>query len=296
MVKPILDNIFPILILSMSNNLFAQLDNAYKPDFTAPARIPGMTLIWNDEFNKNGKPDPKNWKYEQGLVRNQELQWYKPENANCINGVLLIEARKETIVNPLYNDSSSNWKMNRQYSEYTSSSLKTQGLIEFLYGRLEIRARIDTSTGSWPAIWTLGSTGNWPLNGEIDIMEFYRVEHAPTILANFAWGTSEKGGPNWNTKRLPLSYFTSKDSEWHRKFHVWRMDWNRDSINLFVDDELLNTCRYIETVNQDGTNPFLQRHYLLLNLAIGSNGGNPVNSKFPIKYEVDYVRYYKNLK
>ncbi len=73
------------------------------------------------------------------------------------------------------------------------------------------------------------------------------------------------------------------------------MDWNKDSINLYLDDILLNTSLRNQTHNPDGSNPFLQPHYLLLNLAIGANGGDPSNSRFPIKYEVDYVRYYKYL-
>ena len=70
------------------------------------------------------------------------------------------------------------------------------------------------------------------------------------------------------------------------------MDWTKDSINLYLDDVLLNTSSLSTTLNPDQSNPFQQPHYLLLNLAIGANGGDPSNSKFPIKYEVDYVRYY----
>jgi beta-glucanase (GH16 family) len=283
------------LLLWLAGNMIAQKDKEYKPVFSGPKRIAGMSLTWNDEFNINGKPDPKNWKYENGFVRNEELQWYQPNNAYCEGGLLIIEGRRQKVVNPSYNDSSSNWKLNRQFAEYTSASLKTQGLHQFFYGRLEVRARIDTSTGSWPAIWTLGINGNWPLNGEVDMMEFYRIQNDPTILANLAWGTNEKGDPNWNTKTLPLSYFMLKDAQWNKKFHVWRMEWNKDSISLFLDDELLNTGLLKGTHNPDGYNPFLQPHYLLLNLAIGSNGGDPGKTNFPIKYEVDYVRYYRKL-
>ena len=102
------------------------------------------------------------------------FKWYQSDNANCVNGVLVIEGRRERLPNKNYQDGSNNWKLNRRFAEYTSSSIKTQGLQEFLFGRLEIRARIDTSSGSWPAIWTLGIRGGWPLNGEVDIMEFYR--------------------------------------------------------------------------------------------------------------------------
>jgi beta-glucanase (GH16 family) len=156
-----------------------------------------------------------------------------------------------------------------------------------------VRARVDTTLGSWPAIWTLGINQRWPLNGEVDVMEFYRVNNVPTILANTAYGRNQNGGPVWNTKRLELSHFIARDKDWPKKFHIWRMDWSEDSINLYLDDELLNTTLLKNTLNPDGFNPFQQPHYLLLNLAIGSNGGDPAHAKYPIKYEVDYVRYYQ---
>jgi beta-glucanase (GH16 family) len=287
--------LFSICLLSCTVISVAQGIDEYRADFTSPRSIPGMHLQWHDEFNNIGKPNPANWRFETGFVRNQELQWYQPDNANCEGGLLIIESRRERILNPNYKDSSTNWKLSRQYAEYSSSSLKTQGLQEFKFGRFEIRARIDTSMGSWPAIWTLGIQRPWPLNGEVDIMEFYRIENTPTILANLAWGKAEQGGPRWNTKKILLSEFTSKDPDWVKKFHVWRMDWNEDSINLYLDDILLNSGLLKQTVNPDGSNPFLQPQYLLLNLAIGANGGNPDSTNFPIRYEVDYVRYYRRL-
>ena len=282
-----------IFLSAIYGPVFSQKADPYTPDFNPPKNIVGMRLVWNDEFNNTGKPDPRYWEYESGFVRNQELQWYQPDNANCASGVLLIEGRRERVPNLNYRDASGNWKTNRQNAEYTSASINTRGLQEFMFGRLEIRAKVDTSAGSWPAIWTLGTHGRWPLNGEVDIMEFYRVKGNPSILANLAWGASEKGGPVWNTKIFPLNDFLSKDPEWAKKFHVWRMDWSKDSISLYLDDVLLNTGIMLQTLNPDNSNPFLQPHYLLLNLAIGANGGDPAASAFPLKYEVDYVRYYK---
>ncbi len=280
-------------LILFENVLIAQNPNPLKPDFSSPETISGMKLIWNDEFNKDGKPDTSIWRYEKGFVRNQELQWYQEENANCSKGVLLIEGKREKVKNPSYVAGSSNWKSAREFAEYTASSIQTRGRKQFQFGRFEIRARIDTSCGSWPAIWTLGITKGWPSNGEIDIMEFYRIKGVPTILANFAWGTSQRNVGKWDDLKKPLSDFTDRDPQWVKKFHVWRMDWNKDSISLFLDDELLNTVQLSETVNPDGFNPFLQPHYMLLNLAIGANGGDPSKSSFPIKYEVDYVRVYQ---
>ncbi len=198
------------VLMLLPDMINAQKIDPSKPDFSAPKKIAGMRLAWSDEFNNNGKPNPHNWKYETGFVRNQELQWYQPDNANCRNGLLLIEGRREEIKNPNYKPGTSDWKTNRNVALYTSSSIKTQGLRQWMYGRFEIRARIDTALGSWPAIWTLGTEGRWPLNGEVDIMEFYRINNAPFILANIAWGKTEKGGPVWNTKTLPLHIFYHK--------------------------------------------------------------------------------------
>jgi len=281
-------------ILFVSGTIFAQTKDAYSADYKTPGKIRGMRLVWNDEFNYKGKPDSATWIYEKGFVRNQELQWYQAENASCANGVLLIEGKKEKIKNPNYASGSTNWKTSREFAEYTSSSIQTRGKRQFQFGRFEIRARIDTACGSWPAIWTLGISGDWPSNGEIDIMEFYRIKGVPAVLANFAWGTSQRNVAKWDDLKKPLVDFTANDTDWTKKFHIWRMDWNRDSISLFLDDQLLNSVLLSQTVNSDGFNPFLQPHYILLNLALGGNGGDPSKSKFPIKYEVDYVRVYQN--
>ena len=282
-----------LIIFIFSGNTYSQQPDAFSPDFKKPEEIKGMKLVWNDEFNGNGKPDSANWIYETGFVRNQELQWYKPDNARCANGLLTIEGRKEKFKNPDFIPGSTNWETNREHAEYSSASIQTHGLKQWQFGRFEIRARIDTACGAWPAIWTLGISKNWPSNGEIDIMEFYRVKGVPTILANFAWGTDQLWVAKWDDLKKPLSDFTVNDPDWTKKFHIWRMDWNMDTINLFLDDQLLNTTLLNQTINPDGFNPFLQPHYLLLNLAIGGNGGDPSKSRFPIKYEIDYVRVYQ---
>ena len=142
----------------------------------------GYKLVWSDEFNKHGRPDPNKWTYERGFVRNRELQWYQPENARCENGLLIIEGRRERKVNPRYRPDSRNQMERREYAEYTSASLTTRGLHSWQYGRFEMRGRIDTRDGLWPAFWTLGVEGPWPGCGEIDIMEYYRG----MLLANAA--------------------------------------------------------------------------------------------------------------
>jgi len=252
-----------------------------------------MTLVWSDEFNEDGKPDAAHWRYETGFVRNQELQWYQTDNASVKNGLLVIEGRKQQVLNPNYVSGSTEWKKNRLYSQYTSSSINSSGLKTWKFGRFEIRARINTQKGSWPAIWTLGVNGEWPSNGEIDIMEFYQIGGVPSILANFAWGTTTRWEAKWDGANKPLSYFMNKDARWADKFHVWTMDWGKDTIRLLLDGELMNETLVKNSVNPDGSNPFLQNHYILLNLALGANGGDPSTSTFPILYEVDYVRVYQ---
>ncbi len=251
-------------------------------------------LVWADEFNKPGKPDPANWKFEHGFVRNEEYQWYQADNAFCENGVLVIEGRKEQIKNPNYDPTSNDWRKKREFAEYSAASMVTEGLRQFQYGRFEIRARIDTSMGLWPAIWTLGISGEWPSNGEIDLMESYPINKVHHILANVASGTNKRFSAKWDSQKTPLSHFLAKDPEWPNKFHTWRMDWDENAIKLYLDDELLNETSLSETVNPDGKNPFKQPHYILLNLAIGGqNGGDPTKTKFPTRYEVDYVRVYQ---
>jgi len=246
----------------------------------------GYHLVWSDEFSKPGPPDPANWTFEQGFVRNQELQWYQPENAKVEHGHLVIEARREQARNPNYDPASDNWMRNREHAEYTSACVTTKGLHEWRYGRFEVRARISAQAGLWPAIWTLGTAQPWPVCGEVDIMEFYRN----MILANTAYGS---GGAIWNSVRTPYSEFTAKDRNWDRKFHTWRMDWDEHWIRIYLDNRLLNETDVSKTVDPDGFNPFHQPHYLLLNLAIGSTGGDPSKTAFPNRYEIDYVRVYQ---
>ena len=244
------------------------------------------TLVWADEFNTDGVPDSSNWNYEKGFVRNEEDQWYQPGNAYCKNGYLIIEAKREQKPNPNYVEGSGDWRKNRSQINYTSSCLITRNKHAWQYGRFEMRAKIDVSNGMWPAWWTLGVAKPWPSNGEIDIMEYYRGK----LLANIACGTNTPNKAQWFSNRAPV------DSIWASRFHVWRMDWDEEAIALYVDDSLLNKTPLDSLVNKDGSgfNPFKQPHYMLLDFAIGGqNGGDPSQTTFPKKFEVDYVRVYQ---
>jgi beta-glucanase (GH16 family) len=259
------------------------------PADTVPAPVPdGYELVWHDEFERDGAPDPASWTYERGFVRNEELQWYRPENARVEKGLLVIEARRERVPNPAHDSTATDWRRRRPYAEYTSASLNTRGLHGWRYGRFEMRGRIPVGAGMWPAFWTLGVSGRWPANGEIDVMEYYRG----MVLANAAWLGAD-GRARWDDSRTPLADLGGAD--WASRFHVWRMDWDEDEIRLYVDDRLLNSIDVRETVNADaeGANPMRQPHYLLLNLAIGgTNGGDPAGGDFPARYAVDWVGVY----
>jgi beta-glucanase (GH16 family) len=247
------------------------------------------TLVWSDEFNTNGSPDPANWNYEKGFVRNHELQYYQPENAWCEKGNLIIESRKEDKPNPGYVEGSTDWRKNRPSINYTSTCMRTSGLQTWQYGRFEMRGRIDISAGVWPAWWTLGVSKGWPGNGEIDIMEFYRGK----LLANVAClGPDRKA--EWFSNTFPTDSLGG--TNWSNKFHVWKMDWTEEFIALYLDDVLLNKVSLDKLVNKDGSNynPFKQPHYMLLNVALGGdNGGNVEKTSFPRRMEVDYVRVYQ---
>ena len=280
----------------------AQADDsiAYRPQREV-AQYEGYRLVWSDEFDKDGKPSG-DWEYEKGFVRNQELQWYQEDNAFVKDGVLVIEGRREDVRNPYYRKGSSDWAQARPQAHYTSSSITTRKSHSFRYGRFEVRAKIPTASGSWPAIWLLGNQWGWPENGEIDMMEFYIKNGKQSVLANTCWGSTKRFAPVWNSTVTPLEHFTSKDAHWAEKFHVWRMDWDERFIRIYLDGELLNETDLSKTVNGgvDGNrqNPFSNQvdgfgDYILLNLAIGENGGVPDDSQFPLRYCVDYVRVYE---
>jgi beta-glucanase (GH16 family) len=115
-----------------------------------------------------------------------------------------------------------------------------------------------------------------------------------------AWGNDRRYEAVWRSRKVPFAHFTGRDGGWAQRFHVWRMDWDEQALRLYLDDELLNEVPLSETVNGKigkGTNPFLQPHYVLLNLALGGlNGGKIDDNSLPMRYEIDYVRIYQNAK
>ncbi|MCD7721264.1 MAG: glycoside hydrolase family 16 protein [Prevotellaceae bacterium] len=275
-------------------------DNARKPRKTVD-QYEGYRLVWHDEFDKKGTPSSC-WDYEQGFVRNKEAQWYQPDNARVKGGALVIEGRRETVPNSRYDSLSNDWRRNRPEARYTSSCLTTRKSFTFRYGRVEVRAKIPAVQGAWPAIWLLGNMYPWPENGEIDIMEYYIRDGEPSILANACWAAEKPTEAAWQTGRTPYTHFTDLDPEWAEKYHLWRMDWDESFIRIYLDGELLNEIDLSLTRNKGGRhtgfNPFSNQLegfgcYLLLNLAMGSSGGDVDDSLLPLSYCVDYVRVYQ---
>lgn len=261
----------------------------------APLRA-AETLVWSDEFDTPGRPDPARWSFEHGFVRNREMQWYSPDNATVENGCLVIRARRERFPNPHYRPGSTDWRSARPTVEYTSACLHSR--VAWRYGRIAVRARLQAEEGLWPAIWFLGAdrprTG-WPACGEIDLLEYYRE----SILANFCWSAATAEEPfaqRWNTGRMPIAGFIARDPDWRTAWHIWEMVWTPERIDLRIDGETVNSQDPAAALNPDGTAPFRKHLFLLLNLALGGQaGGSLEHTRLPATFEIDWVRVWQTV-
>jgi len=237
------------------------------------------TPFWADEFDTDGLPNPAKWTYDvgNGGWGNNELQYYTNaniKNAHIENGILTIEAIKEV----------------SGTSSYSSARLLTKGRNDFLYGRVEVRAKIPAGRGNWPAIWMLASQSDygsqfWPDNGNINILECVGydpgVVHASiqTKAFNSLIGTQKTAATTLN--------------DFDTAFHVHRMDWTPDYIRTFIDG-----VQYFEFTNSKAgweQWPFDRKQHILMNLAVGGNLGGKQgvdNTIFPNKFQIDYVRVF----
>ncbi len=233
-------------------------------------------LVWEDDFNANGAPNPGNWTYDIGTGvdgwGNGELQYYtnRAENAVIENGMLRITARQE----------------NFEGSQYTSARLLTKGLFEKRYGRFEARMKLPWGQGMWPAFWLLGSDFEevgWPQCGEIDVMENRGSE--PTIIS----GTVH--GPGYNAGLSISKEYDFVNERVDTDFHVYGIEWGPNYINFYVDDVLYNQ---ITPEDVPGEWVFNDEFYVIINLAVGGRFGGPPNENtvFPQTMYVDYVRVY----
>lgn len=241
------------------------------------ADLPDWKLVWSDEFDKPGQPDPAKWGYEKGMVRNNEKQFYtdnRRENARVEDGKLVIEARKE--------------KMDR--GDFTSASVISKGHGEWTYGRIEVKAKLPAARGTWPAIWMLPADFGkvpWPVCGEIDIMEHVGFDPGK-IHGTLHTGTYNHTKGNGRSGNLMVPSFATE-------FHVYSMDWSARSIVMKVDGKSYVTIDR-KPGDTDAEWPFHKPFHLILNLAIGGAWGGVKgidDAAFPQRMEVDYVRVYQ---
>jgi beta-glucanase (GH16 family) len=245
---------------------------ACTPASAVPER-PGWQLVWHDEFD--GKQiNRENWTYDLGGNGwgNGEMQHYtdRLENSRIEDGFLVIEALQEKY----------------EGSYYTSARLKSQGLQEFQYGRLEARIQVPEGKGLWPAFWMLGSNFSqvgWPDCGEIDIMEYVGKE--PDLIIGTLHGPGYSGAlgiSKWNRQAKPIA----------ADFHTYAVEWDANQITWFFDDTPYHTVTREDVGNRPWV--FDQPFFFIINLAVGGTLGGFVSPEtaFPSQYRVDYVRVY----
>jgi len=256
----------PLIMLIMIFSLIL----SFIPTVSAKAADASWNPVWSEEFNETSI-NTSNWKFETGGGGwgNNELQYYtnRSENARIENGNLVIEGRKES-----YNG------MN-----YTSARLKSQGLKNWTYGKIEARIKLPVGQGIWPAFWMLGESipqVNWPACGEIDIMEHINNESA--IHGTIHWDSNGHASYGIASPNIDVT-----------QYHVYSVEWDSSSIKWFVDGAQYLEANIANNVNS--TEEFHKPFFILLNLAVGGDWpGNPDGSTaFPAKMYVDYVHVYQ---
>ncbi|WP_298392649.1 glycoside hydrolase family 16 protein [Flavobacterium sp.] len=261
-----------------------------------------FNLVFQDEFDVNGAPDPTKWTFDIGRGPlndgwgNNELQFYKAENTVVQNGYLIISAKAETFGGV----------------SYTSSRIKSRNKFEQKYGRFEARIKMPQGKGMFPAFWLLGQNfceaqsivGNnvscdsslpsyeadnvlWPQCGEIDIMEY--LGNKPTEVFGTIHGPGYSGG-NSISKKYNLA-----NNRFDTGFHVFGIEWTENHINWYVDDVLYNQITRQDVEEKGGEWVFDNSFYMLLNLAVGGNlpGSPNAETTYPQRMLVDYVRVYQ---
>lgn len=231
------------------------------PDFT--------NLVWEDNFDTDGAPNPANWVYDLGTGTNgwgnNEAQTYTNSASNVVvqGGMLKITAKKEA------------------NGTYTSARIKTEGKKQFTYGKIEFKAKLPSGGGTWPALWALGAnyqTNPWPACGEIDVME--HVGNQQNVIHGSLHYPGNSGG-NANTGSTTVP--GASDG-----FHVYTVIWHQNSIKFYVDGTQYHSY------NNNPASPFNADFFLIMNVAMGGNFGGAIDPAFTQStMEVDYVRVYQ---
>ena len=273
--------IYPFLVFFFMLRLaYSQVDVTYNQ------------LVWSDEFNQNGAIDPTKWHHQTqlpdgGSWYNGEVQHYTNQLKNAVveNGVLKITAIKENYTNQGVTKA------------YTSARLNSK--VAFTNGRVDIKAKIPTQQGTWPALWLLGKNitepggffaathGNtpWPACGEIDIMEHGITPSQPTGFIQSAIHTPSSFG-NTIDKEGTIANNLGND------FHVYSMNWSPNQITFLLDNIAFYT--YNPPIKNASTWPFTADQYLLMNIAMGGVAGSIPSNFTRATMEIDYVRVYQN--
>ena len=215
----------------------------------APPTREGWKLVWGDEFDYTGVPDPAKWDYEVGYVRNNEAQYYtraRKENAWVEGGVLTITGQKEKFAIP----PGGRGKQGQTEAQYTAASLITRGKASWTYGRMEIRAKLPKGRGVWPAFWTLGTSGGWPRGGEIDIME-YVGKDPNNVHSNLHFSLAGKHVSSGGTVKV--------DNPWD-EFHVYAMDWDSKRMDFYCDEAKYFSFD-LSKADENGENPYRKPQY-----------------------------------
>lgn len=248
---------------------------------------PGYRVVWADEFDVDGLPDPTRWTYDTDRNAlgwyNHELQYYalaRPENSQVAGGSLLITARKEDLSTAGLKD----WGG----QGYSSARLVTRGNAQWTYGFVEIRAKLPCGRGSWPALWTLSAPPQqaWPDDGELDIME--HVGFDPGVIHATAHTLS------YNHTRNNARHATTTVADACTAFHKYQLTWTANQIKVGVDDR--NYYQYSNDGSGNSEWPFDSPQYLIFNIAVGGDWGGQRgvdDSIFPIQMAVDYARVYQ---
>ncbi|MGY3793295.1 glycoside hydrolase family 16 protein [uncultured Aquimarina sp.] len=231
------------------------------------------SIIWEENFDGT-ELNESFWNYQLGDGcpdlcgwGNNERQIYTRENAKLQNGNLIITATKKGDV-------------------YKSTRITTKDKIEFQYGTIEVKAKLPTGQGLWPAVWMLGSDIDeigWPDCGEIDILEYVGKE-PHTIYTSLH--TRDSHGNTINSKKT-VNYSIEEG------FHIYKCIWTAEKIEFYLDDQLVYT--FSPEIKNDQTWPFNKPFYIIINLAIGGNFGGPEvdDSIFPKEFEIDYIKIWQ---
>jgi beta-glucanase (GH16 family) len=289
LVKKLVVFLFPVLLAACGggNNDAAQGGELANP----PTPTTGeWQLVWEDDFDGEAL-NPLNWEVQVGDGSsygipgwgNNERQYYTAENLSLADGLLTIEARSED-----------------QGYDYTSGRIRTQGLVDFTYGRVEGRMKLPKGQGLWSAFWMLGSDatayGTWAARGEIDIVEYF-------LSGSFGSSVHFGGVAPGNTSVSGI--FDEFDVG--NEFHTYAVEWDAERIRFFIDGENFYTVTsatywnyYYKSLGEgfvvgDESAPFDRDQHILLNLAVGGNlpGDPDATTVFPAQMQVDYVRVYE---